>query len=254
VATWVRVEPPALYRGEMEKRGAPHSVLRTYLCFVRGQVNLVNQRERAFDPLERFVIRCLLELRPVPTYRQIASLLGFEDERFVSAVLHRLQENEYLAEKAPGAWVANSRLKEDFARGQWVVEKAKLNIEFRYEWVTKTFLPEHVRPETWEGARLLPAVSIEIDEEIRTQWAKGVFGKDAGDTIRWESHEPEKIEQWMSPLQVFVYQADGPRLEWDVFEPETGMPNTELRPVAEKLGVQEECMHLAGTSGQGDRQ
>jgi hypothetical protein len=250
MTNWMRVEPSAQHHQEAaRRRGVLLAVLETYLCYLHGRIDVTYRTERQYDLLERFVIRCLFELKPFPASKQIATLLGFQDERFISTVFSHLQANRYLEVGENGLYRITRQLQEDFARQQWIEQERREQAEFRYEWVTRTFLPEQMSPEGWERARQLPLeTEVEVDEDRLKQWAQRLFRTRSGGTVRWEPLDVKSCEKWMSPLQVIVYTIGQKEPEWEIYQPFIVLRREQhqrLRSIVGELGIEDACQDLA---------
>ncbi len=249
MTNWMQVEPSAQHhQAAAKRRGALLAVLETYLCYLFGSIDVTYRTERQYDLLEQFVIRCLLELKPFPTSKQIATLLGFQDERFISTVFAHLQANRYLEVGENGLYRITQQLQGDFFRQQWVEQERREQAEFRYEWFTHTFLPEQMSPEGWERARQLPLeTEVEIDEERLKQWAQRLFRARSGGTVWWGPLDVKSCEKWMSPLQVIVYTTEQKEPEWEIFQPFMVLKREQhqrLRSIVRELGVETACQDL----------
>lgn len=249
MTNWVQIEPSAQHhQAAAKKHGTLLAVLETYLCYLHGRIDVAHRTERKFDLLEKFVIRCLLELKPFPTSEQIATLLGFQDVRFIQTVFSHLLENRYIEERGNGTYSITRRLHEDFTRQQWVKHELREKTEFRYEWVTHTFLPEQMSPEVWERAKQLPLdTEVEVNEERLKQWAQSLFRTRGEGTAWWEPLDIKRCEKWMSPLQVIVYKAEPAEFEWEIVHPFMVLrreQHQQLRSIVSELGVEAACQDL----------
>ncbi len=52
---------------------------------------LSKDTERKYDIIEEFILRCFRDLTPTPSDEEIASLLGFENVKFVSVFFQHIQ-------------------------------------------------------------------------------------------------------------------------------------------------------------------
>lgn len=146
-------------------------VLETTLYLLQGRSDLKCRFEKPLDPLERFVIRCLLELTSC-TDQQIASLLGFGNVSFVSAITEELERDKEIFRRGSSEdWIAMSSLHERHTRGTKFIAKSQQNVGFWYEWTSETLFPPEFQPFHLERAELYTRRGIELDSVISTQWA-----------------------------------------------------------------------------------